>query len=126
MRRMAMALILVAVPGMAMAAPGDFSCRNEAAEISCDGAGCTVETQGFTPMGLSRRGRVLEICAYSGCWSAPVRVRRTIGKTTLLYTEIRGGISGDPQPLSVIYDAAAGVALMHWGGFAQPMSCAAR
>lgn len=126
MRRWAMAMMLAAVPGAAWAAPGDFSCRNDAAEISCDAKSCAVETQNFTPMGLSRRGRMLEICAYSGCWSAPVRVRRTVGATTLLYTEIRGGISGDPQPLSVIYDAEAKVALMRWGGFAQPMSCSAR
>lgn len=126
MRRWVVALMLAAVPGTAWAAPGDFNCRNESAQISCDSKGCEVETRSFTPMGLSRRGRVLEICAYSGCWSAPVRVRRTIGKTTLLYTEIRGGISGDPEPLSVIYDGESGVALMHWGGFAQPMSCSAR
>lgn len=116
-------LAILALPGTAMAATGDFTCRNESAQVSCDGKGCTVETASFTPMSLSRTGRTLEICAYSGCWSGPVLVRRTRGANTLLYAEVRDGKGGGAAPLSVIFDADGPVALMRWGGFAQPMTC---
>lgn len=123
------ALAILVLPGTAVAAPGDFTCRNEAVQISCDGKGCDVETASFTPMGLSRTGRTLEICAYSGCWSGPVLVRRTQGSTSFLYARVRntsggaGGAGGGAAPLSVIFDADGPVALMRWGGFAQPMTC---
>jgi hypothetical protein len=108
--------ILLVLPFPAVAA--DFSCRNAEAEIRCDNGKCEVATESFTPMGVSRTGNILEVCAYSGCWKGPVLVRRSRGNIDLLYADLKNSDS-----VAVIYDRKQRVAQMRWGGFANSMTC---
>ena len=122
-------LALLAVTAGVPAAAQDFSCSNKAAEIRCSGGSCEAETDGFTPMSLSRTGNKLSICAYSGCWEGSILVRRTAGPVDLLYARVRqsagtGGAGGGMGDLSVIYDRTSRTAQMRWGGFANAMGCA--
>ena len=87
-----------------------------------------VETSGFTPMSLTRRGGRLSICAYSGCWGAPIVMRRTRGSIDFLYAanlraEAPGGGSG--EDLAVTYDRASRTAQIKWAGFSNVMDCGA-
>jgi hypothetical protein len=108
------------------AAAQDFNCRNLGAEIRCGEGACEIaKDQGFTPMGLARRGNLLSICAYSGCSEGRITTRRSLGGLTLLYanvrrTEPRGA---GPEPLAVIHDRAQRTAQMRWGGFSNAMTC---
>src|SRR5436190_1480368 len=103
----------------------DFNCRNEKAEITCDSGACAIETNGFTPMGLTRRGNILSICAYSGCSEGAIVVRRTRGGIDLLYADVHRTLPGkrDAEPLAVIYDRTQRTAQMRWGGFSNVMTC---
>ena len=123
--RLILALALLApVPALAQ----DFNCRNEAAEISCDSGKCAIESEGFTPMGLTRRGNTLSICAYSGCSEGPILIRRTRGGIDLIYAEVKLTQPGkrDAEPLAVIYDRRQQTAQMRWGGFSNVMTCGGR
>ncbi|MES2442929.1 MAG: hypothetical protein V4574_08870 [Pseudomonadota bacterium] len=115
------ALLLAPAPALAH----DFNCRNEAAEIRCDSGACEVETNSFTPMGLTRRGGTLSICAYSGCSEGPILMRRTRGGIELLYAEVRLTRLGkrEADSIAVIYDRAQQTAQMRWGGFSNAMTC---
>lgn len=111
-------LVLADTPALA-AAPGDFTCANRNAQVSCTAATCEIETGSFTPMGVSREGNRLEVCAYSGCWSGPLDLIRTRGDLTILHASLGGG----RDPAAVIYDRKAQVATLMWGSFVLPMSC---
>lgn len=122
MRMLLLALLLAPLP----AAAQDFNCRNGEAEIRCDNGACEVlKDQGFTPMGLTRRGGTLSICAYSGCAEGRILVSRTRDGIAMLYADVRRpaatGVS--PEPLAVLYDQTAGTAQMRWGGFSNAMTC---
>jgi hypothetical protein len=122
--RLAGALLLVA--GATPAAAQDFTCANKSAEISCGNGACEVNSDGFTPMSLSREGKRLSVCAYSGCWEGPILVRRSRGSIELLYAEVRNAqatASGGMNALAVIYDRGSRTAQMRWGGFANAMDC---
>lgn len=120
MRMILLAALLAPLP----AAAHDFSCRNLEAEISCDNGKCEVaKDQGFTPMGLTRRGSVLSICAYSGCSEGRILVSRARGGIAMLYADVRRTTGGAAEPLAVLYDRAAKTAQMRWGGFSNAMTC---
>lgn len=123
-RRFAAALLLIS--GATPAAAQDFSCSNKSAEISCADGACEVNSDGFTPMALGRKGNRLSICAYSGCWEGPITVRRSRGSIDLLYAQVRNsqaGASGGMNELAIIYDRGSRTAQMRWGGFANSMDC---
>lgn len=119
MRLLSAALLLLAFPAHAQ----DFNCRNDKAEIRCDAGACEFETNSFTPMGLTRRGSRLSICAYSGCAEGPILIRRSRGGIDLIYAEVRWTGKRDAEPLSVIYDRKQKTAQMRWGGFSNVMTC---
>jgi hypothetical protein len=107
----------------------DFACQNNAAEIRCGAGKCAVETASFTPMSLTRHGAILEICAYSGCRSGPIMMRRTFASVMHLHAEVGSTTdarSKSRDPLSVIFDEKDEVATMWWGGFANAMTCKLR
>ncbi|WP_066797333.1 hypothetical protein [Sphingomonas soli] len=119
-------LMLLALLAPIPAAAQDFNCRNLEAEIACDAGKCTVTgDQGFTPMGLTRRGNMLSICAYSGCSEGRVLVSRSRGGIAMLYAEVRRttGPGGEREPLAVLYDRTERTAQMRWRGFSNAMSC---
>jgi hypothetical protein len=124
--------IVFLVVGMvaAPACAADFDCSNPDAEISCSAGACTINTNGFTPMILSRTGKILSICAYSGCWNGPTLTRRLNGSVELLFARVSrsrpNSDGGKPDGLSVIYDRASKSAQMHWGGFSSVMECKSR
>lgn len=120
MRLLLAAAILAPLPSQAQ----DFHCRNTDAEIRCAGNSCQVETESFTPMELSRTGNRLQICAYSGCWSGPVTMRRTRGGVTFLSADVRSDAPAEPSraPLAVMYDHE-GTAQIRWLGFSSAMTC---
>lgn len=119
-------LIIAALPlAPAPALAHDFNCRNEKAEIRCDSGACEIEANSFTPMGLTRRGSTLSICAYSGCSEGPILMRRTRGGVEMIYAEVKLTQPGrrEAQPIAVIYDRAQKTAQMRWGGFSNVMTC---
>jgi hypothetical protein len=118
-------ILLIAALAPLPAAAQDFDCRNTEAEIRCQGGKCEVESEGFTPMQLSRKGGKLSLCAYSGCWEGPILVRRSRGQVDLLYAELRSTRHDTPAggDLAVIYDRREQVAQMRWGGFSNAMAC---
>jgi hypothetical protein len=121
MRLILAAVLLAPAPALAQ----DFNCRNEKAEIRCDSGACEIEANSFTPMGLTRRGNTLSICAYSGCSEGPILVRRTRDGIDLLYAEVRRTTPGqhEIESLAVIYDRKQQTAQMRWGGFSNVMTC---
>lgn len=120
MRTLLFAALLAPLP----AAAQDFSCRNAEAEIRCANGACeVVKDQGFTPMGLSRQGGTLSICAYSGCSEGPILVRRTRGGITMLHADVRRTPGREAEPLAVLYDHVGKTAQMRWGGFSNSMTC---
>lgn len=120
MRLISAALLLLApVPALAQ----DFNCRNDKAEIRCDHGACEIETNSFTPMGLTRRGSTLSICAYSGCAEGPILLQRTRGGIVMLYADVRWTGKREAEPLAVIYDRRQKTAQMRWGGFSNVMTC---
>ena len=115
----AAAILAIALAMPTRAAPGDFTCRNASAQISCTAAACEVETASFTPMSVSRSGSRLEVCAYSGCWSGPLDLVRVRGDHTILHAVLTRGQGA----VTLAYDRRTRIASMLWGNFAQPLSC---
>ena len=80
-------------------------------------------------MGLSRRGEILEICAYSGCANGPITSRIASEGVELLQARVawvkhqQDDADRDWELLSVIHDAGEKVAQMRWGGFSNVMTC---
>jgi hypothetical protein len=107
----------------------DFTCANPDAQISCADGSCEIETESFTPMSLSRRGEILEICAYSGCANGPITSRSVNDGVELLHARVawlrqqEGGSERNWDLLSVIYDGGEKVAQMRWNSFANVMTC---
>lgn len=130
-----LAAAMLLAPAPAAGQGRDFSCRNEAAEIQCAGAGCSVATDGFTPMELTRRGRTLSLCAYSGCREGRVAYGRSRSGVHFLQARLRpdadaaAGAAADADAgaslLSVLYSPAEGVAQVAWNGFFSVFHCAA-
>ncbi|RYY29038.1 MAG: hypothetical protein EOP62_01610 [Sphingomonadales bacterium] len=122
MRMLLIAALLAPLP----AAAQDFNCRNLEAEIRCDKGACEIaKDQGFTPMGLTRRGNTLSICAYSGCSEGRALVSRTRGGITMFYADVRRTTKpgGEAEPLAILYDRASKTAQMRWAGFSNAMTC---
>lgn len=117
-------LILAALLAPLPAAAQDFHCRNIAAEIRCVSNTCTVESDSFTPMELSRRGNRLSICSYSACWDGAIAMRRTRGGVMFLSADMKSSTPGEPRqaPLAVMYDLD-GTAQIRWLGFSNAMTC---
>jgi hypothetical protein len=106
------------------AAAAEWRCSNGGiAEIRCDRASCDIERESFTPMGLSVTPTRIEICAYSGCFSGRVAIRRTAGDLVLYHAAIRTGTV--IEPAAIILDTSARTALMRWSGFSNVMKCTA-
>ena len=103
----------------AHAAPGDFTCRNASAQISCTAGACEVETASFTPMSVSRSGAQLEVCAFSGCWSGPLDLIRVRGDQTILHAVLARG----QGRVTLAHNRRTQIATMLWGNFAQPLNC---
>jgi hypothetical protein len=106
------------------AAAQNFSCSNKTAEIRCASGACQIATEGYTPMALSRRGKTLEICAYSGCYQGAIAFQRMRGGVTHLYARVKRDGGNEVTPLSVLYDAAGKTAQLRWEGFSSAMICA--
>ncbi|MEG3180842.1 hypothetical protein [Sphingomonas sp. LT1P40] len=119
------ALLLLPVPALA----ADFSCRNEAAELTCDQGKCDVKTANdFTPMSISRRGTTLTACAYSGCWSGTADLRRARGHLEFLHARVRqenrtDGKPGPPESLAIIHDRTGRTAQIRFLAFSNSMTC---
>jgi hypothetical protein len=103
-----------------------WSCSNEQAEIRCDRKGCDVETESFTPTGLTldTDGNV-SLGAYSGSWEGKAASAQKIGRYFLAvgidlpWT----GLSGDPTSLAAVVDTEADIAVVISSNFAQPYTC---
>lgn len=104
---------------VAGAATAEVACTNAAAEITCDANRCEVKTEGFTPMAVSLSGGKLEVCAYSGCWSGPVDLRRTRGSQLIVHALVSGPVGG----AVLTYDRRARFGTLQWGSYALPLSC---
>jgi hypothetical protein len=116
------ATLALAVGGAAQAAGStDFTCRNAAAEITCSASGCEVNSDGFTPMSVSRQGDRLEVCAYSGCWSGALDLIRTRGDLAILHATLAQG----QGQAAVVYNRKDQTATMLWGNYALALSCGA-
>jgi hypothetical protein len=76
-------------------------------------------------MGLSKRGAVLELCAYSGCQEGRINMRRSLDKVSVMQAWLTPSTQGNSQKtsISVIYDEGEKVAQMRWGGFSNVMQC---
>lgn len=109
--------LALAVP--AQAAPGDFTCRNTAAEITCKSSGCEINRDAFTPMSVSRTGNTLEVCAGESCMTGTLDLIRVRGDQTILHAVLARGQGG----VTVVHDRRGQIATMLWGNFAQPLSC---
>lgn len=106
------------------AAAAEWKCNNrDIAEIRCGGGSCEIERESFTPMELSLTPTRIEICAYSGCFSGRVGIRRTAGDLVLYHATIRTGTLSEPA--AIILDTRGRTALMRWSGFSNVMKCTA-
>lgn len=120
----ALAAALSAAPSAALG--HDFSCRNEANEIRCEGGECRVETESFTPVQLSRTGRGVTLCAYSGCWEGQVGFERSRSGVHFLQASLRRtgpADPADPTLLSVMFTPRERTAQISWNGFFSVLGC---
>ena len=109
--------------------PTQWSCRNTAVEISCQGTDCTVAPPGeFTPMELTfdSNGK-MSLCAYSGCWSGQADKVSTGGN---MFTVIGlnlpwSGTDGAPAEISATINMKSALAFVLTDDYAHPMSCTA-
>jgi len=110
---------------------GNWTCRNESTEISCDGKTCTVSLPGdFTPMSLrvDTQGN-LSLCAYSGCWEGKASKTTiaddyfTASGTGLKRSGTTGGATDSTGRLSVTIDMNTGTAILLAENYAHPMTC---
>lgn len=105
----------------------EWSCRNNNAEISCNGTACEVTLpDGFTPMELTMgSGGTVSLCAYSGCWSGQAAGTLRVGSyLTLVGLQLGwSGVSGSPGDVVATIDTRANVATVLANGFAHPMTC---
>jgi len=105
----------------------EWSCRNIAAEISCQEDSCDVALAGdFTPMELTLDADGgLSLCAYSGCWSGKAEKVSTAGN----YFSVIGiglpwsGTDGPPADISVMLNMETMVATLLTHDYAHPMIC---
>jgi hypothetical protein len=124
-RKITVAPIAFVLLGASPAIGADWSCSNrEIAEIRCGDTECEIERDGYTPMEVSLAPTRIEVCAYSGCFSGPVLIRRTSAPHVLYHARVR--VSGEVQPISIILDTEAQTALMRWADFANVMRCTRR
>lgn len=104
----------------------NWSCRNTAAEISCNTGACEV-AKAHTPMdvSVSLSGK-MNICAYTGCWEGMASSVLTSGRyLTLSSSELiwskgstKTGVEG-----TVTIDTTGKTATIMIENFAHPLSC---
>ncbi len=107
--------------------PMQWSCRNTAVEISCQGDTCDVTQVGeFTPMELTLDADGgLSLCAYSGCWSGKAENISTAGN----YFSVIGiglpwsGTSGASADISATLNMKTMFATLLTDDYAHPMTC---
>lgn len=113
------AAVLALGAAQAQAAQGVFNCRNAQAEVTCGAQACEINSDGFTPMGVSLSGNRLEVCAYSSCQSGTVSLRRVRGDLLIVHANV-GGVGGAAV---VAFDRKQKIATLLWGNYALPLSC---
>jgi hypothetical protein len=115
---------VLALPAAASAK--DFSCRNRASEIRCEGGECRAEIESFTPMNLTRAGPVMTLCAYSGCWEGRVRFDRSRSGVHFVQALVRNAGSdahSGSSLLSIMHSPRDGTAQINWNGFFSVLTC---
>jgi hypothetical protein len=126
MKKRALAFTAAIVSGASPATTHDFSCRNEAAEIRCGGGECQVETEGFTPMQLTRVGPVITLCAYSACWEGRIGFSRSRSGVQFLQGRIQRAESAggaEESILSIMISRRDQTAQINWNGFFSVLRC---
>lgn len=126
MKKRRFALAAAALAGSSPAAGHDLICRNEAAEIRCDGGRCRAETESFTPMQFTLRRRAVTLCAYSGCWEGHVSFSRASSGIRFIQARMRRagpGDAGTGSMLSVMLSRRDATAQMNWDGFLSVLEC---
>jgi len=129
--------IVLAVPMLALLTgctsqptpAGSWTCRNTAAEISCQNDTCDVALPGdFTPMSLSAdtQGN-LSLCAYSGCWEGKASKTAIVDDYFTASSEglIWSGTTGGTGRMSVTIDMKTGITTLLAENYAHPMICKA-
>lgn len=118
--------LAVAIAAASPVEAAEFSCRNRAAEIRCEGGHCRPETDNFTPMQLTRVGNLLTLCAYSGCWEGRIGFSRSRSGVDFLQGTIRRlepAGRADVSRLSVLVSRREQTAQISWNGFFSVLEC---
>ncbi len=117
---------LLAAPALAE----EWSCSNEAAEITCGAETCEVKTgDDFTPSRLTvnANGEV-SLCAYSGCWEGQAVSMARVGRyVTAVGLDLPWSAPANPAAsIAATIDTQSNVAVLLADGFAHPMTCTTR
>ncbi len=107
----------------------EWTCRNNDAEISCQGNSCDVAMpEEFTPMELTMdTNGGLSLCAYSGCWSGQANEFHFTGD----YFSITGlevpwsATEGAATDILTTINIKTGIATLLTNDFSHPMTCKA-
>ena len=106
---------------------GMWTCRNNDAEIGCEGKSCAVTLPpNFTPMSLTvNTDGSLSLCAYSGCWAGKAgKVTRSGQFLTFTgHSLVWSGTGGGSADVAATVNTQTGVATVLAEGYAQPMTC---
>lgn len=104
-----------------------WTCRNVATEISCQGGECSLALEGeFTPMELTLDSDgAMSLCAYSGCWAGEAQKIATAGNyfTAIGLNLPWSGTTGGPADLSATINMKTMVATVLTDNYAHPMTC---
>lgn len=105
----------------------EWSCRNNFAEIACQGQDCTVALPGdYTPMELTfDSSGEINLCAYSGCWEGKAEKISTTGNYfSVIALELPwNGTGGGASDISATINMETAIATIITSDFAHPMSC---
>lgn len=130
-------MLLIALAALLRASPSElpadgWNCRNQL-EVWCAADGCAAAPPNeFTPMDINasaghmgRKGR-LEVCAYSGCWTARATAVRASGR--LLWAADAAPFSTRPDDamtadVTLLIVEKDGVGFVRVGGLATPLLC---
>lgn len=107
------------------AAQPSLHCTNRTMEARCDGGQCSTMNEGFTPVQLTREGKRIELCAYSGCWEGKVSHRHEIGSNEFLLADLRDSEQGSApaDKVAVMLNQATRHAQVSFADFALVMEC---